>query len=296
MNNFFQTDIIEPRNSFSELFRELINEGNNIRIVYSINRNYRGSDVDFENGIFPVVIKSVNGCDSPMTFASKISKISEAPYRRVEEIIMQMTNVEKQLYLIGIIKQVDLLKDNLLYKSVKVVNDENDDNNVTNEIITCYFLNFEWSGETSTNISNIKSELQDATEGFAAAWESCIDVMKSVLLPLIANGHRVEKISINDSYNQGERNKIKTSLSLSEIALLFHLLEERKIIIVEDGEGETLYRNLARIFIPKSNKPGRPTTIRSRYTSPEANAIEYWVHELPKIVDILKDKKNKLSE
>lgn len=87
-----------------------------------------------------------------------------------------------------------------------------------------------------------------------------------------------------------KRNKLKTHLSVPEIALLFKLLNELKPKIFDLKSEAELHRFISANFMTKkSSEAGiSPNKLKNLFNTPEKNAVDFWLTHLSTMQALLK--------
>ncbi|NOU62305.1 hypothetical protein [Marinifilum caeruleilacunae] len=93
----------------------------------------------------------------------------------------------------------------------------------------------------------------------------------------------LESLSLNTANNTPDFGKIKTQLTVAEIALLFKLLVEENIVSISKRELGKLTKQVAATFISKQKGDFSFKSIRKHYDAPRSRTIEEWDKKLVRL-------------
>jgi len=219
-----------------------------------------------------------NSCNSPCDYQKHLEKLyaefKETIQTRFSVSRKQLTDLEKLSDIRTIISET--------------LNSFHTIDNPTSENIQhpIYF-------KTDT-IANLKQalfslSLQNEINKFQSSFQSYLSIQYQFLkdaLTFIENKIELIKYSIdiknpilsneNTDTSIITDNKINTNLSVPQLAYLYKCLNNEKGILKERNKA-ALYRKISRNYRSSRQDKISPDSIRNKFSSPEANAIDFWI-------------------
>lgn len=138
---------------------------------------------------------------------------------------------------------------------------------------------------TLKTILEIKSDENDIFK-IDSVPRKLLEKLELELQTLISN----PQIDIRALY-ESKIKPIETNLSVPELALLFRILVDEKVVIVK-GTKVDLFRSVTKVFQSKSTSSISEDSFKNKYNSPENSAIEFWDEKFNDFRDIVVDYKN----
>lgn len=124
----------------------------------------------------------------------------------------------------------------------------------------------------SYSIDTVKHEIQEELDHYQQNFNKVIEALNDRLK------------------NANSRERIKTTLNVSELAYLFRMLND--VNIFEIRNKTDLYRFIATNFQSKKATEISGNSIKNKFDTPDANAMEYWEEKLHHILtNVRKDRK-----
>jgi hypothetical protein len=231
-----------------------------------------------------------NSCNSPYDYQKHLEKL----YVKFKETIQSRFSVSHHK-----ISDLEKLSD------IKTIISETIDRFQTIDNKTSYIIQEPLYYKTDT-VVNLKQtlfslSLQNQNNEFQSIFQSYLSIQYQFLkdaLTFIENKIELIKYSIemknsnssteNTDTSLTADNKINTKLSVAQLAYLYKCLNNEKGILKERNKA-ALYRKISRNYRSSRQDKISPDSIRNKFSSPEANAIDFWIEKFTHLMQLAKN-------
>ena len=143
-------------------------------------------------------------------------------------------------------------------------------------------------------------ELQDSLRYFVEAlnryikhYSTYVDVVQHSLEEFKKEYYGLKPNS-NSQQNVPPKKKLKTNLTVKEIAYLFRALESVKII--ESNQKTDIFNFIAESFSSKQKEDISAKSLKNAYTTPDLNAVDFWLQKFGDCKEKARKDKENLSQ
>ena len=98
----------------------------------------------------------------------------------------------------------------------------------------------------------------------------------------------INSTSKNDVSSTILLNKINTKLSVPQLAYMYKCLNQEKGILKEINKA-ALYRKISRNYRSSRQDQISPDSIRNKFSTPDPNAIDFWVEKFTHLMQLAKN-------
>jgi hypothetical protein len=278
------TSNIDPASFYNEIFKDFLPICENNVIEYKIFpakkvpiNNYK---IDFKNDPdYDIILKydivniiTFNGHADIISFKSEIQHSLNNSFLLLRSKIKEIDTYNQFVFLEYIKDQLVILKNRVDEKFAYRINP----NLYMNLKDGKHFLGFV-NVETKGSLKKINSRVQDLIECEAAHYPKCwIQHIDESIIKVNELIETCKLFSGTSGKKQVPQIKIKTDLSVPELAYLFRVLKEEKLINIASGKAEEFFRAVSDSFSSKMQPEISPKSFKTDFYSPDPNIINFW--------------------
>jgi len=253
--------------SFDDLFSGLIAESKLLTIKYEqfIYKSDTSSRAD-------IIISSVNDCPHVNDFTAKIHGLCESSFENLRDAIKPYPSSEKVEILGHIKSSLDSLKNGISDEIYFLIGS---DLKTLREIPFKMFRNYELICTNDNAKESLYNNILYKAKDYVDLWLMVIDSIIEKISFLINNYDLMhDRVYYDSDRSLNEKEKIKTSLNVDELAYLFMLLADTKVFNIPEGDLAKYFRIIAESFSTKRADNISDLSLRNKAYSPDHKTID----------------------
>ncbi len=282
-----------PLQLFEESFEPLISLGRNITICYEI-----GSPDQVTRLNKWITVQTVCGCETPQLFSQLLHDLIEQGMQQLYTILYRVSPIYWPPLLGHVHYRLEQMA-NIACIGDPILPDQSASHLSGTKIR--YFSTVIPVGQCGDDILWMIGYLRNRTVKFAELWfeamHMAIDKLHLVedLLKMALTVEQ-ETVTSQPASSKGNLMKIRTSLTVPQLGLLFNLLVQSGQIIIPNRFVSALIRWIINNFSSRNQPSITFQSMRNNFITPDLMALDYWETLLQKWLDHIHHERTRLTQ